>query len=159
MNEDDDVTIDIVNETSAEVDAERVHRLIAHSLWMLHVHPSAEVTVMFVDEDHMERLHIQWMDEPGPTDVLSFPMDELRPGTATSPSGPGYLGDIVVCPSVAATQASSAGHSAEHEMDILVAHGVLHLLGYDHITPEEEKVMFELQEHIVAGFVERDTVS
>ena len=114
----------------------------------------AELAILFVDEPAMEQLHIQWMDEPGPTDVLSFPMDELRPGTPGSPTPAGLLGDIVVCPSVATRQAAAAGHSAEEEMLLLTTHGILHLLGYDHAEPDEEREMFGLQTELLRGWVE-----
>jgi probable rRNA maturation factor len=82
-------------------------------------------------------------------------MDELRPGTPDNPTPPGLLGDIVVCPSVAARQAAAAGHSAEEEMLLLTTHGILHLLGYDHVEPEEEKEMFALQRHLLLTFLAR----
>ncbi|MBC7298736.1 MAG: rRNA maturation RNAse YbeY, partial [Demequina sp.] len=70
----------------------------------MHVAPEAELAILFVDEVAMTDLHVKWMDEPGPTDVLSFPMDELRPGTPERVTPAGLLGDIVVCPSVAVEQ-------------------------------------------------------
>lgn len=84
------------------------------------------------------------MDEPGTTDVLSFPMDmpEGKHDAVT-------LGDIVIDPIVAAKQATSAGHSNNYEIYILAAHGLLHILGYDHADRDEEKIMFDLQETIV----------
>jgi len=100
----------------------------------------------------MEVLHIQWMDEPGPTDVLSFPMDELRPGSEGQLTPAGLLGDIVVCPQVAATQAEAAGHATINEILLLTTHGVLHLLGFDHAEPDEEKEMFGLQREILEAF-------
>jgi probable rRNA maturation factor len=107
---------------------------------------------VLVDEGAMEQLHLQWMDEPGPTDVLSFPMDELRPGTEESMSPAGLLGDIVLCPQVATSQAETAGHSALDEMLLLTTHGILHLLGFDHAEPDEEKKMFGIQREILSGF-------
>ena len=101
----------------------------------------------------MEALHVQWMDEPGPTDVLSFPMDELRPGTEDVPTPPGLLGDIVLCPQVAETQAQAAGHSTLDELLLLTTHGLLHLLGFDHAEPDEEREMFGLQRELLLGFV------
>jgi probable rRNA maturation factor len=92
------------------------------------------------------------MDEPGPTDVLSFPMDELRPGTDDAPTPPGLLGDIVVCPQVATEQARSAGHSVLEEIKLLTAHGLLHLLGFDHAEPDEEREMFQVQRDMLVGF-------
>jgi probable rRNA maturation factor len=98
----------------------------------------------------MEALHVQWMDEPGPTDVLSFPMDELRPGTQEQPTPPGLLGDIVLCPQVAEAQA--AKHTTVDELILLTTHGTLHLLGFDHAEPEEEREMFGLQRDLIAAF-------
>ena len=105
-----------------------------------------------LDEGAMEQLHVQWMDEPGPTDVLSFPMDELRPGTEEQETPPGLLGDIVLCPQVAREQAETAGHSTLDELLLLTTHGVLHLLGFDHAEPAEEKEMFGIQRDILIGF-------
>ncbi|MEE2815126.1 MAG: rRNA maturation RNase YbeY, partial [Actinomycetota bacterium] len=97
-------------------------------------------------------LHVQWMDEPGPTDVLSFPMDELRPGSPENPMAPGLLGDIVLCPQVAEAQAQTAGHSLMDELILLTTHGLLHLLGFDHAEPDEEREMFGLQKSLIEGF-------
>jgi probable rRNA maturation factor len=121
----------------------------------MHVHPDAEVSVMLVDEDAMERLHLQWMDLPGPTDVMSFPLDELRPGKPGLLSGPGMLGDIVLCPTVAARQAEAGCHSTQDELDLLTTHGMLHLLGYDHAEQEEREEMFGLQRSLLTDFLGR----
>jgi len=146
------MAIEINNESAVAVDEASIQRLVAFVLDELHVHPDAEVAVVFVDEGAMEQLHVQWMDEPGPTDVLSFPMDELRPGTEEEPTPPGLLGDIVVCPQVAMAQAEQAGHSALEEIQLLTVHGLLHLLGFDHAEPEEEREMFGLQRDLLIGF-------
>ena len=135
------------------MDEAAIQRLAVYALDQLHVHPDAEVAIVFVDEAAMEQLHVQWMDEPGPTDVLSFPMDELRPGKDGAPSDPGILGDIVVCPDVAIEQARTAGHSAQEEMLLLVTHGILHLLGFDHAEPDEREVMFDLQRTLLLTFL------
>ncbi|WP_084073462.1 rRNA maturation RNase YbeY [Demequina sp. NBRC 110052] len=145
--------IEVNNETEAVIDEVEFAELARFVLGEMHVAEGAELAIMFVDEPAMEQLHIQWMDEPGPTDVLSFPMDELRPGTAEEPTPAGLLGDIVVCPSVAAAQAVKAGHTAEEEMLLLTTHGILHLLGYDHVEPEEEKEMFALQRRLLLTFL------
>jgi len=116
------------------------------------VHADADLAILLVDEGAMEQLHVQWMDEPGPTDVLSFPMDELRPGTEDAETPAGLLGDIVLCPQVAQGQAETAGHSTLDELLLLTAHGILHLLGFDHAEPEEEKEMFGIQRDILIGF-------
>ncbi|WP_061965305.1 rRNA maturation RNase YbeY [Demequina aurantiaca] len=145
--------IDVNNETDAVVEEIEFAELATFVLKEMHVADGAELAILFVDEPTMEQLHIQWMDEPGPTDVLSFPMDELRPGTPDEPTPAGLLGDIVVCPSVAARQATAAGHTADEEMLLLTTHGILHLLGYDHAEPEEEKEMFALQRRLLLTFL------
>jgi probable rRNA maturation factor len=146
------VSIEINNESAVAVDEVAIQRLAVYALDQMHVHPDAELAILFVDEAAMEQLHVQWMDEPGPTDVLSFPMDELRPGSEDHLSPPGLLGDIVVCPQVAIAQAEAAGHSALEEMLLLVTHGLLHLLGFDHAEPADEKEMFGIQRDILVGF-------
>jgi probable rRNA maturation factor len=146
------LSIEINNESTIPVDEEAIQRLAAFALDAMHVHADAELAIVLVDEGAMEQLHVQWMDEPGPTDVLSFPMDELRPGTEDVQTPPGLLGDIVLCPQVAQGQAETAGHSTLQELLLLTTHGVLHLLGFDHAEPEEEKEMFGIQRDILIGF-------
>ncbi|MEF2976519.1 rRNA maturation RNase YbeY [Subtercola sp. YIM 133946] len=146
------MSIEVNNESSIPVDEQALLRLSTYALDQLHVHPDAELAIVLVDEAAMEQLHVQWMDEPGPTDVLSFPMDELRPGTEEAPTPPGLLGDIVLCPQVAEAQAQTAGHSTLEELLLLTTHGLLHLLGFDHAEPAEEKEMFGIQGDILVGF-------
>ncbi|TFC96709.1 MULTISPECIES: rRNA maturation RNase YbeY [Cryobacterium] len=146
------MSIEINNESTIPVDEATILRLAAHALDSMHVHPDAELAIVLVDEGAMEQLHVQWMDEPGPTDVLSFPMDELRPGTEDALTPPGLLGDIVLCPQVAQGQAETAGHSTLEELLLLTTHGVLHLLGFDHAEPAEEKEMFGIQRDILISF-------
>ena len=143
------MSIEVNDESGEGIDAARVAALARFVLDRLRVHPQAELSVLAVDVATMSSLHQQWMDEDGPTDVLSFPMDELRPGTDDEDPEPGLLGDVVLCPTVAADQASSAGHSTEAELHLLCTHGILHLLGYDHAEPDEEREMFELQAQLV----------
>lgn len=147
------MSVEVDNESGVAVDEVEVAALARHVLDALHVHPQAELFVRLVDTDAMTDLHVRWMDEQGPTDVLSFPMDELRPGREGAPSDPGLLGDVVVCPQVAATQAKAAGHATEEEVLLLTTHGILHLLGYDHAEPEEEKEMFALQRRLLLTFL------
>ena len=125
----------------------------------LGVSPLAELSVLLVNSQVMADLHEHWMDLPGPTDVMAFPMDDaqdgglLLGGKPDSPSGgPALLGDIVLCPEVAKEQAAAAGHSALEELQLLTVHGVLHLLGYDHAEPEEEREMFTLQSRVLDEF-------
>ncbi|WP_298045013.1 rRNA maturation RNase YbeY [uncultured Microbacterium sp.] len=146
------MTIEITNESGIDIDETVLLRLTEHNLGELHVSADADVAILLVDEGAMEALHVQWMDEPGPTDVLSFPMDELRPGTAEQPTPPGLLGDIVLCPQVAETQAQAAGHSTLDELILLTTHGTLHLLGFDHAEPAEEREMFGLQRDLIQSF-------
>lgn len=152
------MSIEINNETDFEVDEARVLQLATFSLDYLKIHRGAELAIVFVDEKPMEQLHLQWMDEPGPTDVLSFPMDELRPGTESEPTPAGLLGDIVVCPAVAKRQAETAGHETMNEILLLIVHGILHLLGFDHVEPDEEKEMFGIQNTILKAFYEAEGV-
>jgi probable rRNA maturation factor len=146
------MSIELNNESTESVDEVRVLALATFALDYMHLHPDTDLAIVFVDEPAMEVLHIQWMDEPGPTDVLSFPMDELRPGSEGQLTPAGLLGDIVVCPQVAAIQAEAAGHATINEILLLTTHGVLHLLGFDHAEPEEEKEMFGLQREILEAF-------
>ena len=146
------MTIEISNESGFAVDETVLLRLLEHDLAELHVSPDADVAILLVDEGAMEALHVQWMDEPGPTDVLSFPMDELRPGTEDAPTPAGLLGDIVLCPQVAETQAAAAKHSTMDELILLTTHGLLHLLGFDHAEPEEKREMFGLQNDLILSF-------
>lgn len=146
------MTVEISNESGFALDETVLLRLVEYHLAELHVSADADLAILLVDEGAMEALHVQWMDEPGPTDVLSFPMDELRPGTEDVPAPPGLLGDIVVCPQVAETQALAARHSTMDEIVILTTHGLLHLLGFDHAEAEDEKEMFGVQGDLILGF-------
>ena len=147
------MSIDVLNETDVALDELELVACSRYVLEQMRVHPQADLCLRLVDEAAMETLHVQWMDLPGPTDVMSFPMDELRPGRDGAEPQEGVLGDIVLCPSVAARQAREAGHATEEELLLLTTHGILHLLGYDHATPEEEKEMFELQRQLLLTFL------
>ena len=138
------MTIELVNRSGALVPDKEITSLLNYGIEYMELNPECEISLSFVDVQEMEELHIKWMQEDGPTDVLSFPMDmpENKGDVVT-------LGDIVISPAVAAQQAASAGHSVEDEMYILATHGLLHILGYDHADPDEKKVMFSLQEKIV----------
>ena len=150
------MSIEITNESDVEIDTDRVLLVAQFAREHLRLHPMVDVGIMFIDEAPMTDLHVKWMDEPGPTDVLSFPMDELRPGDEDSVSNSGILGDIVVCPQVATLQASAAGHQMIDEILLLITHGMLHLVGYDHAEPKEEEEMFGLQREILAAFYESE---
>lgn len=147
------MTIEIRNETTAVVDEREFVELSRFVFEAMHLHPATEMSIIFVDEEAMEKLHVQWLDLPGPTDVMSFPMDELTPGTPEHPTPQGLLGDVVLCPSVAAKQAAESGHSAVEEMLLLTVHSILHLLGYDHMEEDERTVMFDLQRKLLLTFL------
>lgn len=137
------------------VDVIEVSELARYVLDEMRVHPQAELSVLLVDEQQMAVLHEEWMDLPGPTDVLSFPMDELRPAPVGVEPQPGTLGDIVVCPAVAARQALESGHATMEEVLLLTTHGILHLLGYDHAQEAEKKEMFDIQRRLLLTFLAR----
>ncbi|MGL5861327.1 MAG: rRNA maturation RNase YbeY, partial [Phycicoccus sp.] len=143
----------VLNETDHELDELELVSCARYVMEQMRVHPRADLSLRLVEEAAMEVLHVRWMNLPGPTDVMSFPMDELRPGQDDTEPEDGVLGDIVLCPSVAARQAREAGHATEEELLLLTTHGILHLLGYDHATPAEEKEMFELQRQLLLTFL------
>ena len=145
--------IDLNNESGVEVDEQRLVQLARFAMDELRIHPQAELSILLVDEKTMADYHVRFMDLPGPTDVMSFPMDELRPGTAERPTPPGTLGDICICPQVAQAQAKEAGHTSVEEMLMLATHGMLHLLGYDHAEEAEKEEMFSLQRRLLLSFL------
>jgi probable rRNA maturation factor len=157
------VSIDIANEAGIGVDEVALVTVARYVLDEMHIHPLAELSVLLVDEKAMAELHERWMGEPGPTDVLAFPMDELRPphlagvnagraGAEEPGPDPGLLGDVVLCPQVAASQGREAGHSTQDELELLCVHGILHLLGYDHADAGEHAVMFGLQDRLLSAW-------
>jgi probable rRNA maturation factor len=147
------MTIEVLNESGVDIDELRTQRLARFVMDRMRVHPLAELCVTAVDEDTIAELNAKWMEKEGPTDVLAFPMDELRPGLVNDEPEEGVLGDLVLCPTLAAGQAKTAGHSLSAELDLLTVHGILHLLGYDHAEPEEHKEMFGLQSRLLAEWV------
>jgi probable rRNA maturation factor len=155
------VSIEVANESGMKVDEPALAALARHVLDAMRIHPLAELSVVLVDTATMADLHQRWLGEPGPTDVLSFPMDELRPpppgsdraDRADEPGAvPWLLGDVVLCPEVATEQARAARHPAEDELELLCTHGILHLLGYDHADPDERATMFGLQDRLLAAW-------
>jgi len=149
------VSIEVADESGTGADLTEIADLARYVLDAMHLHPQTELSVLLVTTEAMSDLHQRWMDEPGPTDVLSFPMDELRPGREGAVPAPGLLGDVVLCPQVAAAQAHAAGHSTAEELLLLTVHGILHLLGFDHGEPDEEKQMFDLQRRLLLTFLAR----
>jgi probable rRNA maturation factor len=144
------MTIEVTNTSGQLVPTAEMTSLMTHAMKALDLNPECDLNIAFVEDDYMTELHVKWMDEPGTTDVLSFPMDmPEEPGEAVT------LGDIVISPVVAAAQALTQGHSTQHEIYILATHGLLHIIGYDHADKNEEKVMFDLQEKIVTDWEKR----
>ncbi|CAJ1501743.1 rRNA maturation RNase YbeY [[Mycobacterium] holstebronense] len=149
------MSIEVSNESGLDVSEVELISVAKFVLAKMDVNPGAELSMVLLDTAAMADLHMRWMDLPGPTDVMSFPMDELEPGgrpDAPEP-GPSMLGDIALCPEFAAEQAAAAGHSLGQELALLTVHGVLHLLGYDHAEPDEEKEMFALQRRLLEEWV------
>jgi probable rRNA maturation factor len=146
------MSIDISNESGIEVDNAALVRLATFAMDQLRIHPLAELSILLVDEATMSAYHDKYLGEPGPTDVLSFPMDELRPPADGEEPAVGLLGDIVLCPEVAARQALEHQRSAGQEAEYLLIHGLLHLLGYDHANLEDQAEMFGLTDKIISGW-------
>ncbi|MGQ0574393.1 MAG: rRNA maturation RNase YbeY [Pseudonocardia sp.] len=147
------MSIEVCNESGVDVDSELIVSVARHTLTAMDVSPAAELCITAVTNEVMAELHERWMDEPGATDVMAFPMDELvedsrRPDAPDM--GPALLGDVVLCPEFARPQARSAGHTLADELHLLTVHGVLHLLGYDHGEPDQEREMFGLQSRLLA---------
>jgi probable rRNA maturation factor len=150
------VSIEVLEESGSEVDVTRMAQLSRFVMDRLRVHPQAELCIKLVDQSTIAELNEQWMEKTGPTDVLAFPMDELRPGLVNEEPEEGVLGDLVLCPQIAEQQAAEArakgqaAYSTTDEIDLLTVHGILHLLGYDHAEPEEHQEMFGLQARLLA---------
>ncbi|MDR1767033.1 MAG: rRNA maturation RNase YbeY [Propionibacteriaceae bacterium] len=144
--------IEINNESGVAVDEKRLQELAVFALDYLRIHPQAELSVVLVDEATMAEYHERFMGEPGPTDVLSFPMDELRAPEPGEEPPVGLLGDIMLCPQVTSAQAADNGRQSEDEADYLLIHGLLHLLGHDHAEAEEKKTMFDLNDALIAAW-------
>lgn len=145
------MTVEVANESGIAADEVALVSLSRYVLDHLGVSPTAELSLLMVDVPTMTELHVKWLGEPGPTDVMSFPMDELDSARSRddAAAGPALLGDVVLCPDVAAEQAASAGHGLDDELQLLTTHGILHLLGYDHVDPVEERAMFRLQNELL----------
>jgi probable rRNA maturation factor len=144
--------ITVMSESRVTCDEPAIVDMLAHHMVHMGIDPASPIGVTFVDEPHMTELHVEWMDEPGPTDVLSFPMDEVRSASAGQAPSFGVLGDIVVCLPVATKQAIANDRSMDQEVQFLVTHGFLHLLGFDHGEQAEYDEMFRLQDELLEGW-------
>jgi len=150
------MSIELLDESGAQPPVADLATLSRFVMDRMRVHPQAELCIKLVDEDTIAQLNERWMEKTGPTDVLAFPMDELRPGLVNEDPEEGVLGDLVVCPEVARRQAEEAGHPVGDELELLTVHGILHLLGYDHAEPEEHKEMFDLQARLLSDWRGRE---
>jgi probable rRNA maturation factor len=149
------MNVEVNNESGVEIDAHGLMRLSRFVMSSLKLHPECELSIKLVDEDTMARYHVEFLDLPGPTDVMSWPMDELRPGSdgdADEDLPLGHLGDIALCPTVAAAQGAKAGHGTWAELELLTVHGILHLLGYDHAEPAEKAEMWDVQGRLLEAW-------
>ena len=150
------MSIEIANESGIDVSSDAILAVARHALDEMGVNPLAELSILLVDVEYMTELNHRWMDGEGPTDVLAFPMEEsssVDHGPSEVAGGePALLGDIVLCPEVAAKQAAEAGHATPDELALLTVHGTLHLLGYDHAEPDEEREMFGLQARLLESW-------
>jgi probable rRNA maturation factor len=160
------MSVEVLNESGERVDEVALASVARHALDRTGVSPLAELAISLVELDDMARLRKQYLDEDGPTDVLAFPQDELDlRGSRGVPQGtahgapdegadeaPVLLGDVVLCPVYADKGAEQAGHDRQAELELLVVHGVLHLLGFDHAEPEEHAEMFGLQGELLTSW-------
>ena len=137
------------------LDPDRLSRLAAHVLADRGVPEAMEVSIICVPIAEIAELNAAHMGKDGPTDVLAFPLDQ--PGEAVA--GDGILGDVVLCPAVARDQAPDHDRTPDAEIDLLVVHGLLHLLGHDHAEEEERRVMFGLTDRLLADFAAGPTAS
>lgn len=141
----------IADEQARPIDTGRLENLAGFVLADQQIPSTLELYVRCVKAEPMASLNQTHMGKAGPTDVLAFPIDlpdDLADGE------PGILGDVVLCPEVAASQAAAHGKTIDQELDLLLVHGILHLLGHDHAEPDEKKVMFDLTGELLDGFQE-----
>lgn len=144
------MSVEVLNESGVDLDVAEFVKLARFAMRRLRVHPQAELCLKLVDEGTIAEFNGRYLDKQGPTDVLSFPMDELRPARDGEVEEQGILGDMLLCPQYAAQQAATLARSVDDELHLLTIHGILHLLGYDHAEPEEETEMFALQHRLLA---------
>lgn len=146
----DPIDVFVANEqTDLDVDEHRLVSLVRTAASEEDVDPRAEISVLLVERSAMASLKERWLGETGPTDVLAFPMDDQA-----HDNQPFVLGDIVVCPDVAREHAGGEGDVMQ-EVDLLVVHGFLHLLGYDHVRPQDARSMRHRERKILGEFYRR----
>jgi len=147
-------SIQLSNETEFNIDEVRVLQTAIFAMGYMGLELETEVSISFISETEMQSLNLEYMQENTPTDVLAFPMDELRPLNPGEKSQAGILGDLVFSPEYILRQAQSQKVLFEDELDLLIVHGVLHCLGFDHQEEVEHKEMFDLQQEILQALAE-----
>lgn len=149
------LNIDFLDETNEVSDehVELVENLLLHAAEKEKI-GDAELSVTFVTNEEIHRINREYRQKDAPTDVISFALEELGEGEVeiVGEGLPRVLGDIIISIDRTKEQATEYGHSFERELGFLAVHGLLHLLGYDHMTEDEEKVMFSKQEEILSSF-------
>jgi len=134
------VLISVVSRREPEpLDLTAFERLATFVLEREEAPEAVELSIAVVALAEMTELNERYRSKTGPTDVLSFPCDD--PCAVVAPGEPVTLGDVVLAPEVAESQAAEYGHTVEEELNLLLVHGVLHLLGYDHVADEDAEVM------------------
>lgn len=143
----------LADEQTEEVGLSDLHSLAELVLRQEGYPEDAEVTLLFVSESEMASYNERFLDRSGPTDVLAFPVEEMRPGAVpdTDPQGPPLmLGDVIVAPTYVRRQAADFGVGFDDEMALMVTHGILHLLGYDHIEDDDAGRMEDRERQLLA---------
>jgi probable rRNA maturation factor len=143
----------LADEQTEEVGLDDLHSLAQLVLRDEGYSDEVEVTLIFVSESEMAAYNERFLDRSGPTDVLAFPVEQLRPGVVPDkdPQGPPLmLGDVIVAPAYVRRQAKEHGISFEDEMALMVTHGILHLLGYDHVDEEDAERMETKERELLA---------
>ena len=143
--------ISVENEAGYAVDATRLIEAAQTVINQHSIDPSSEITIVVTDNETVRGLNVEYRRVDSVTDVLSFPADPLPPELAGEIDEAPYLGDIVIAYPYATAQAASLGHDAADSLTLLVAHGTLHLLGYDHDTPERRAEMWVAQERALTA--------
>lgn len=144
----------LADEQDDPIDAEPLRRLAETVLQEERFPDDTEVTLLFVGEDQIVTYNERFMQRSGVTDVLAFPIAHLKPGVVPErkPGGPPLnIGDVVIAPSIVRAQAEAAGVAIDDELRLMVVHGLLHLLGYDHQDDHEADAMEERERQLLAG--------
>ena len=141
--------IDVDNSSNFSIDEVSVKNYAKQMLQILKVNTKSDVSILFVNEDEMTKQHVRWMNESGPTDVMSFPMDDIVLQDSKLRKKQAILGDIIICPAVALEDAKEQGINPAYHLVFLITHGVLHLLGQDHQAASQRVVMQKREQGIM----------